>query len=175
MEAVSSFEVLKIVTVVKSNKNKDELIFKDEKSKVYFIDRKNTNGYENISLGDKVLVWVVKEYKKIGYVRLTIDGVPIPEYLTNMFGFSKEYYFNIHTVTDDIKLSNYMYNHDIDYNHFLSLGATSEMSGDLLAVSNYYTNHGIDSELSECIHDLVVLHAYLLSKHSILIEGVTNV
>lgn len=168
MEARKEFDVIKLMHVVTSTKNKNELIFKDVNGKLYFIDKKKPDGYNSLSPGDILLTWVVKEFETIGYVRVMIDGITVLDFVKNLPQLPLSYYRDIINakMNDDIKLSNYFYNHDINFNKYLSSEEEFELTESGRALHQRYDAYGINSEKDEFIAELTVLHGYLYNNYS---------
>lgn len=173
MNAKKEFEVLKWVTVNLST-NEEDLIFIDTNGKIYFIDRKNKEGYKDLSIGDKVMVWVRKEFEKVGYVSLMVDGITVENFIKKLPELTMTDY-TWPNRTNVVQLSNYFYNHDSRFNK--TLGLVSEPGGIIGPYKNttdackriltYYDARGINSEIDEFNYELAVLHTYLFNVYTL--------
>ena len=170
MKVKVMYDVFKYVRVVKSNKD-ESLIFKDERNKIYFIDRKFNEGYDKLDdsyIGDEILVWVRKELDKVGYVSIMIDGVGVKSFIDKFIELTSSELMSIipNTHRSIVHVSNYLYNNDMDFNHLLTLDNKIELLPYGRTVVDNYDKIGINSELAEFIYELQFALAYLYNKFS---------
>jgi len=165
-QAVKEFDVLRKVEAKKSFKD-GSVIFQDFNGRIMFIDKKHPEYYENINVGDILFVWVTKHLDKVSFVKLTIDGLFIKDYMVRLIGLTPlDYKKTDHKESFDITmLYNYLNNHDSNYKKFV----VSVMNGNLHMVSNYtfttllseirYTIPSNDQEIN--YHQKLFIDGYL--------------
>ena len=158
MQVKRNFDVIKRMWVNQSMNNDDELIFKDSRGKTYFIDKKDTTGYDKLELGQVVLVWIVKEFVNIGYIRLDIDGLSVLEFIKNIPDLDQVYYERLDKefANRDVMLANYMHNHDLTYNDYLLIDTDNKL---LETAKDIIDSNS--SKLDDFKISIIRLHSYL--------------
>jgi len=171
-KAMKKYPVLRVVTVVESNKNEGELIFKTNEGKLFFIDKKFPEGYERISYGDKLLVWVTKEFESMGYVRVTIDGITIIEHINGLSEKRLDDYKSdsISERCDSLMLLNYLRYNDIGFTRYLKTITVGGIIVEGKSVSirdglELYLENEHNTDQDTLVRDMLVADNYLLSKY----------
>ena len=159
------YDVIKYVTAIEDNKTGD-IIFKDINDRIYFLDKRYNKGIEKIKLGDKVLVWVQKEMKKVGYVALEINGCNIKSYIKNFDKLTLDDILTLEpkVATNKTRLHNDMYNHDIDFSTTTTDAADVPLLSFAKEVIDFYDSKGINSEVAEFKYELAQVLSYLYYK-----------
>jgi len=165
-EELPKYTVIKLAKLLKSTKNENELIFKDESGRIYFMDRKSNHDLvKELPIGEYHHVWVVKESEKIGYVRTNINGMHIVDYLMSLVGLTYEDYLEMEEVgRDDVLfLTNYMYNHDIEFNKFLKNQNPLTLSVVAVNLFNHFDKTSRTDEWSEWLVEKAILDFYMIT------------
>lgn len=162
------YQVLKIMQVVKSTKD-NSLIFRDNHGKIYFIDKKYNSGYKGISEGQKILVWVVKELDKVGYVRLTIDNVYIEEFIENIPNLHPDFFLKFYTGSTELT---YLFSHYSNNNLKSCLTDNVVTLHNVERVELNYEKMGIHTELDEHRLELAIFANELVHVNRRLQQGV---
>jgi len=80
------FRVLKKVTPTMSEKKEGDIVFKDKNGRIYLVDKNETITLDSLTLNTPHLVWVTCEKEKYGFIRLTVNGTLIHNYIRNGIG-----------------------------------------------------------------------------------------
>jgi len=162
------YDVIKYLTVHDNIKD-DTVIFKDGRGKIYFLDKRYGNGVEEVKSGDRVLVWVLKEMDKVGYVRLEINGLDILSYIKEFSKLTVDDILTISlkTAVNKVRLCNDLYNHDIDFRIKIATSINTILLPFARDIVKFYDKTGINTELSEFRYESVFALSYLYEKFGI--------
>jgi hypothetical protein len=165
--------------VCKSKKPGGELIFRDNKGKIYFLAKIEKDSGVELEFDKRYLVWVIKENNKVGYVRVTVAGRPLRDHIDNFKNYDDDHYItmgNKFIDKDVIRLHNIMYNNDISFSHE-SLSYSNELLQHLPAVKrmeDFICKFGINTEQTEFHYGLAALDAYLYELFNIKGFGISK-
>lgn len=163
------YNVVKLAKLVKSTKNEGEYLFRDRTGRIYFIDKKgNSDLLKDMAVDIYHVVWVVKEAERVGYVRVSIDGKSVPDYIISLVDLSVNDYLDTKDAkrNDSVFFTNYMYNHDIDFNKYLAADIDNKQTDAEVGLFNHFDRIGKNSEWSEWITEKAVLDRYMTDGQS---------
>jgi len=144
-----------------------ERMLRNEEGKIYFLDQRFRDEQKHIleDNDDKeILVWVLKDLEKIGFVRLDVTGVLLQDYVDTLKDLTMMYYRDVkhNSRKDEQYLHNDLYNKDTmfeEYQNMTPLDATTQAAQDLDA---FYDKMGINTEIAEYRLSLSIAHSYLV-------------
>jgi len=156
---MEKYAVIKSCKFMKDKKS-NGFIFKDNKGKIYFPAKIETETISKLEIGTKYLIWVIKEEEKFGYCRTNIDNVLIKDYINQISTKEMDHYFTNVILTRDVK----RFSDDMHNNDNLYRDNNGKIDFSLKAInnlSNYIDKHGIQSEEMEYRFELACLDSYL--------------
>lgn len=163
------YNVIKLCKLVKSTKNEGEFLFRDKDGRIYFIDKKgNSDLLKDLAVDVYHVVWVVKEAAKVGYVRVSVDGLSVPDFILGLVDLEVNDYLDMKDAkyTDSVFFTNYMYNHDIKFNKYLAEENDEEQTDVEVGLFNQFDRIGFNDERSEWVVEKAKLDRYLTDGQS---------
>jgi len=163
-------DVVKVLKVQADIEGENLTLLKDLSGRIYFLDSHETGGC-NIAVGDIIYGWVVSETDKCGYIRCTIDGVLINDYIKNIPNLSVHDYVDMEThmkedKPDALFLSMQMFKSDYKYNKWLKEDAISHtMLKTSKSIDERYRKFGTSNDTEVAIHRKAIMDSYLYATY----------
>jgi len=157
-------EVLKVMKVAADMKGEDMVVLHDLTGKVYFLDKNEP--MRNIEVGTILYTWVVSDKEKAGYVRITIDGMLINDYIKNIPNLRDQDYYVIadeNKRPDSLYFAAQMFNSDSDFKSKLK-EKSFKLGKYQSYVNEHYEKFRTNNLTERDIKRKAIVDSYLLSE-----------
>jgi len=140
---LKKWEVVKRLKLTKSVIQQDQLVFIDETKRIYVPDRYvNKKVLDSFKIGETYTCWVTKESDRVGFVKVSINNIPLDNFLKSI---------DVHMVlsnpslftnkdSDVWRFFSYVKHNDIRYVDNGDKNKTNELRNIVLFLNSTYNN-----------------------------------